>query len=204
MKNYFFILIYSTLFFSCKQENRTNPADFKPVQKKDSVLSGESTFTLLTYGELPPVLYNNAQDIIGKKYNIQFKETAGCEVNEKLIDSIKTFNDKTTFQMNEFYKREMKGEINAGINSEFTYLTSLDRKLRTLVKRNNVILIYFVKKLSRYKAFYLFGMPTQSKLQFKIKVVVEIDSAGQKIIEVSDKDELLPIYFRNLQYDKNY
>ena len=50
-------------------------------------------YRLLTYG-LQRVI-NNAEQVVHQKWNIEKVSVAGCKVNQKLVDSVKTYNRAT-------------------------------------------------------------------------------------------------------------
>ena len=71
------ILILTFLsFFSCSEKPKT-------VNQKKEIP------TFLMYGEIAPVGYLEEQDdSIARKFGFSIKRVAGCEVDDKLLDSI--------------------------------------------------------------------------------------------------------------------
>ena len=73
MRSFNLILIILILTFSCSESNE------KPKR-------------ILTYGL--PGQYDEAMEIVGKKWGIEIYPVAGCMVSQNLIDSVKTENQK--------------------------------------------------------------------------------------------------------------
>lgn len=202
MKISLYIALF-VLFVSCLQESKSKQGilitDLSLVDTTNSKVN--DTLTLLGYGEPKPYLYTNVEDILEKQYALKFIDVAGCVVTEELVDSVKQHNADTYKQLSTRYNRDIEKEISASISAEYTYLEKLDKYLRTTQKQENtVILIYYAKKPHIYKAYYLFGQPTEKILQYRIKSILEIDSATKEIISKTKKDELKPYNLKQLQY----
>lgn len=200
----YIFICFCFLMISCRQESKSKHITIKTdIGVADTAqLKSLQTFTLLQTGPLLPPLYENVQDIVSEKYNVYFVWAGGCIINKKLQDSIESFNTNTENQLNKFYKRDVVTEINNYLGAEYKYLMHLDDYLRkTQKKLNNLILIYYAKKQKTYKAYYLFGMPTEKTLQYRIKTVMEIDSASMNSIYQKQKDETQPYNLKELQND---
>ncbi len=203
MKVYLYILVL-ILLGSCLQESKSKHVTIKTDLSIADTTKSRYTDTLkiLCYGEKTPDLYVNVRHILQKKYTVNFIDVAGCEVTTKLIDSVKKCNFITYTQLNKRYNRNVEFEINKILSEEYSYLNKLDSYLRkTQKEENTALLIYYVKKPHMYKAYFLFGQPTEKTLQYRIKSVLEVDSATKKIISRTKKDELLPYNFKQLQND---
>ncbi len=189
---------------ACRQESASKQliltsssslADTNQIKNND-------TLKILCYGEKLPELYINVRHIIEKKYMVKYIDVAGCEVTTKLIDSVKIENTGTFVQLVKKYGKNIEVVINDAFNAEYNYLSRLDTYLRvTQKKENNLILIYFVKKPHIYKAYYLFGEPDPKTLHFRLKSVLEIDSASKKTISRTQKDEIQAFNLNHLQND---
>ncbi|MDX2173548.1 MAG: hypothetical protein SFY56_10520 [Bacteroidota bacterium] len=202
MKICFYISLF-VLFVSCTQESKGKHITIKTDLSVADTINTKTndTLTLLGYGEPKPYLYTNVEDVLEKQYTLKFIDVAGCVVTEELVDSVKQHNANTYKQLNTRYNRDIEKEISANISAEYTYLEKLDKYLRATQKQeNSVILIYYVKKPHAYKAYYLFGQPYEKTLQYRIKSILEVDSATKEIINRTKKDELLPYNLKQLQY----
>ncbi len=203
MKNNLLLYVISCFIFSaCQQQSVSKNVVIKTgIALADTLsLKSQQTFTLLQTGPLLPPLYENVQDIVSKKYNLNFVWAGGCIINKSLEDSISTFNIATNEQINKVYKRDVVTEINNCLGAEYKYLVALDKHLRTVEKvEKDLALIYYAKKPHVYKAYYLFS--NQNTLQNKIKLILEIDSATKKIISKTQKDELQTYNLNTLQND---
>jgi len=205
MKNSLLLFIVCTIIFSsCQQQSTSEHIAIKTdITAADTLpLNSQQTFTLLQTGPPLPPLYENVQDIISKKYNLNFVWAGGCIISKSSEDSSSKFNAFTDEQINKVYKRDVVTEINNCLSGEYKYLVALDKHLRTSQKQENtLILIYYLKKQHTYKAYYLFGEPDNKVLHFRLKSVLEIDSATKDVISRTKKDEIIPYNLKQLQND---
>ena len=105
MKSSLYIFIcFCFLMISCQQESKSKHITIKTdIAVADTAqLRSLQTFTLLQTGPPLPILYENVQDIVSKKYNVYFVWAGGCMITEKLQDSIESFNTNTEKQLNKF------------------------------------------------------------------------------------------------------
>ena len=65
-------------------------------------------FVLLEYGFPSVEEYSTVEDKIAKKWNIYHKLVAGCIVTDRLVDSVRVFNDKTYKSLAEKYGDDWK------------------------------------------------------------------------------------------------
>ncbi len=197
----YFVLFY-LIFTSCQQQSKSEHITIKTdlTVADTRSLNPQKTFTLLQTGPPLPPIYENVQDIVSKKYNLNFIWAGGCIVNKKLEDSISLFNATTNEQINKVYKRDVVTEINNCLSAEYKYLVALDKDLRTFEKdEKKLVSIYYVKKQNTYKAFYLFS--SENKSHNTLKFVLEIDSSTKKVITKTQKDELQTYNLNQLQND---
>ena len=200
LKNSFFCLVVICFTISCN-----NASGVKAIQTSDSTTKIVSTpsFTILQYGELPPPLYFNAIEIIGKHYNILFRDIAGCVVSEKLVDSILQCNTTTYSELKKIFKRDVKDEIDNAITIEYAYLNELDSILRKAKeieteKELKNELIYYSRNNKIYAANFIVREPGDKVLTFKLKLVATVDSSTKQISGITKKDSLIK-QFSDLQ-----
>ena len=201
LKNSFYCLLLICFTTTCKQDSDIEVG--RVALSKPTNLIATTSFTLLQYGELPPPIYFNGVDLIGKKYKIKFIDVAGCVVDDKLVDSVNQYNAKTYVALKQLYKRDLKQEIEEGISSEYAYLTKLDSTLRSDKHISNQKdlkdqLIYYTKKNKNYLAHFIVSEPHQKGLNFKLKLIVTLDSATKIISSISAKDSIIE-QFSDLQ-----
>ena len=202
MKNNLILFVFILILSSCLQESKSAHITIKTdLSIADTTKTiNKDTLKILCYGEKTPDLYANVQHIIEKKYTVKFIDVAGCEVTSKLIDSVKKCNAVTYSQLSKQYNHDIESEINNILSEEYSYLNKLDNYLRkTQKKENTAIFIYFVKKQHTYKAYYLFGEPDNKVLYYRLKSVLEIDSATKDVINRTKKDEIIPYNLIELQ-----
>lgn len=88
-------------FFSCSERPKTE----ERLEEKPKIVNQKIEIpTFLMYGEIAPVGYLEEQDdSIARKFGFSIKRVAGCEVDDKLLDSIKTINQKNDAIMRKKY-----------------------------------------------------------------------------------------------------
>lgn len=201
----FFTLLLSLLLVSCNN-NETN-IEKKEVTKTDSIaLTPTETFTLLLSGPPPPPMYSNALDIMEKVYNIDFIYAAGCIVDEGIGDSISAYNDRTFYNLNKYYHRDISTGLFAQLDQETAFLNRVDSSIRnkeSIKNTYNVVnkSIYYTKKDKNYLAHFISAIPDGKVLNFKLNLIMTIDSASKNITGTVLKDSLIDSNFRNLSHD---
>lgn len=200
IKNSAFCFLLICLFSACESETIV-------VQKPCEVLSGSTdttvtkvtvakSHTILLSGMIPPPKYANAQDIVERIYNIHFKYAAGCIVDEQIGDSISKFNDRTFAEMQKQYHKDMAKEIYDRLDTETAFLTKLDSIIRSnpemkKLKKLRDQLIYYSKKDKSYLAHFIVSEPDYKVLNFKLKLVVTVDSSTKALSNITSKDSLI-------------
>lgn len=213
IKNNYCFVILCLIAMGCNNQTVSNGNNTTIVKQDTIIPLSQKTYTILLSGFPPPILYNNAQDIIAKEYNLKFIYAGGCIINENLGDSISEFNESTFYELTKIYRKDMSELIYNKTESEYIYLNKLDSNLKQsaelkkydFFKQAN---IYFTKKPSRYSAYFI--VPETEKtisglnsrgLKYKLKLIALIDSANKSIIKVHIKDSLISTNFSNLQHD---
>ncbi len=94
------ILIIVSFLFSCKGQT----ADKLNANKVEDVSNQEdSLVTFLIYGELAPDGYLDSENEITEQYGFKLDRIAGCEVEEDLVNKVKTNNKKALALMEKRY-----------------------------------------------------------------------------------------------------
>jgi len=210
--NSFRFIILFLCCIRCNQQTVSESKNNRQV-KTDSILPiSPQTFTILTSGFPPPLLYENARVFVEKKYNVKFVYAAGCIVNERLDDSISEFNEATLYKMNKLFKRDMAEDVYKETESEYNYLNKLDSLIRGSEKFKQFgffkeAYIYYIKKKKNYLAYFIVsgsGKPVfryNPGSTYRLKLVSKIDSASMNINNIEIKDSLINTDFSDLQHD---
>ncbi len=200
-----FTLLLSLIMMSCTTSE--TKSEKKEALKKDSTaLLPAKTFTLLLSGPPPPPMYSNALDIMEKVYNIDFIYAAGCIVDERIGDSISTQNDQTFYNLNKYYRKDISTGLFAQLDQETAFLNRVDSTIRNKESIKNTYdvvhkSIYYTKKDKNYLAHFISAIPDGKVLNFKLNLIMTIDSATKNIMGTVLKDSLIDSNFRNLSHD---
>lgn len=197
-----FIIFICLFLWRCNQVSVSNESGTFHVNK-DSVTESAPTFTILTAGLPPPFLYQNAEKIIAKEYNIKFVFAAGCIISDRLSDSISKFNENSFAQLKAFYKRDVLKELYPRIEQEAAHLTKLDsvieqkNEIKRLALTDNVFK-NFSKSGNNYNIYFIVSEQNKHVTEKepriwlqKLKLVVNCDSLGKTINNISPKDSLV-------------
>ncbi len=200
IKNSTFYFLVICFLSACESETVV-------VEEPCEVLSGSTdttaskvtvakSYTILLSGIMPPPKYANAQDIVERIYNIHFKYAAGCIVDEQIGDSISKCNERTFADMQKLYHKDMAKEIYDRLDVETAFLTKLDSIIRSNpeIKKQKKLsdqLIYYSKKDKSYLAYFIVSEPDHKVLNFKLKLVVNVDSATKALSKITAKDSLI-------------
>ncbi len=200
IKNSTFYFLVICFLSACESETVV-------VEEPCEVLSGSThttaskvtvakSYTILLSGIMPPPKYANAQDIVERIYNIHFKYAAGCIVDEQIGDSISKCNERTFTDMQKRYHKDMAKEIYDRLDAETAFLTKMDSIIRSNpeIKKQKKLhdqLIYYSKKDKSYLAYFIVSEPDHKVLNFKLKLVVNVDSATKALSKITAKDSLI-------------
>ncbi len=105
-KNFMYLILITVLSIvvSCKQKSTKQ----KFIETPNKSVT-ESIPTFLIYGELMPDGYIKQKDSsITQKFGFNIKRVAGCEITNKLVDSVKTINQKNNEIMRSQYGNNWK------------------------------------------------------------------------------------------------
>jgi len=201
IKNSFFCCLIICFFSACESKTITVEEEVQVIsesspKKESSELNPTKDYTILLSGMIPPQKYANAQDIVEKIYNIHFKYAAGCIVDEQIGDSISKCNDRTFADMRKQYHKDMAKEIYDRLDMETAFLTRMDSIVRKdpEIKKQKKLkdqLIYYSKKDKSYLAHFIVSEPDYKVLNFKLKLVVTVDSATKALSNITAKDSLI-------------
>jgi hypothetical protein len=109
------------------------------------------SFTILTFGMGIPQKFKDAESIIAKKWNIQFKSVAGCLPSAKLIDSVNKINKISNSNIENKYGKSWRNKFDEEVMSELKIIRSvakivdnlyLVRKKRKQIESRNGFLSY--------------------------------------------------------------
>ena len=200
IKNSTFCFLIICLFSACESETIVveEPCEVLSESTDTNTLKVTSTKskTILLSGMMPPPKYANAQDIVERVYNIHFKYAAGCIVDEQIGDSISKCNDRTFANLQKQYHKDMAKEIYDRLDTETAFLTKLDSiirkdpEIKTQIKIRDQ-LIYYSKKDKKYIAHFIISEPDYKVLNFKLKLIVSVDSATKVLSNFTVKDSLI-------------
>ncbi|PKF75781.1 hypothetical protein [Chryseobacterium sp. PMSZPI] len=98
----FLFLLMITVVFACKEENNRVVS----LNKENTPLQ-DTYFTVLGYG-YPDVTRQELTYGVSEKWRIKNIDVAGCEVTQKLIDSVATENAKTFAAIEKKYGKNWK------------------------------------------------------------------------------------------------
>ncbi|MEO6304428.1 MAG: hypothetical protein ABIP51_14780 [Bacteroidia bacterium] len=201
VKNNVFCILIISVLSACDQKKEG--IEKSEAFKDSSIVSSAKSFTILLSGLIPPPMYSNAQDIVAKKYNINFIYAGGCIIDERLGDSISKFNEQTFASLKKRFNKDVSSEIFSQLDSETAFLTALDIIIRknTDLKKTYPLadeLIYYSKKDKNYTAHILVTEPDYKVLNFKLKLVATVDSLSKSISNIIAKDSIIK-QFSDLQ-----
>jgi hypothetical protein len=209
IKNSFFYFLIACCLSACNSKTVTVEEECQVISESSEantskILNSAKSYTILLSGMIPPPNYANAQDIIKKIYNIHFVYAAGCIVDESIGDSISKYNERTFSDLKKRFNKDMATEIYKNLDIETAFLTKLDSTIRKdpeikKLKKLNDQLIYYSKKDKTYLANFIVSEPDHKVLNFKLKLVVTVDSASKTLSNITVKDSLIN-NFSDLQY----
>lgn len=81
-------------------------------------------FRLLVYG-LPNFKRINAENIISKKWGIEFYPVAGCDVSKELEDSVEKYNKKVERKIKKKYGKNWSKQLDKEIDAEYAIQSAL-------------------------------------------------------------------------------
>lgn len=201
IKNSAFCIVIICFLSACNSETKVIEEEVQvineTVDRSRSLTSvSAKSYTILLSGMIPPQKYANAQDIVEKYYNIKFAYAAGCVVDEAIGDSISKCNERTFAGLKKQYNKDMAKEIYDRLDTETAFLTKLDSIVRKdpEIKKQKKLrdqLIYYSKKDKNYLAHFIVSEPDYKVLNFKLKLVVTVDSASKALSKITAKDSLI-------------
>jgi hypothetical protein len=184
LKNIIFLLL-SFVFISCSQNDNQTPTETNTNEIKVNV-----TPVILVYGMLQPYLYEQAQTIICKQYNLQFLSVGGCIVSKSLIDSVAKENKKTELLLKHYtslpsidsayrlieleYKRIQKAE---------QFLQSSD-SVRQEIPFIKEAMLYFTQTSNKYEIKIIQLKSTFSGALQDTTHIVEMDTTGMQLFSI--------------------
>ena len=98
--------------------------------------TSDSKFVLLEYGFPPINNYLDARREVSKKWDIQFKRIANCIVSEKLVDSVKHYNDSVIERISMLHGNDWKKRFDNEVeilNRKITEAENNEKQAKTLV-----------------------------------------------------------------------
>lgn len=167
-----------------------------PNTNVSATLNAAKSYTILLSGMIPPPMYANAQDIVAKIYNIHFIYAAGCIVDEQAGDSISKCNERTFADLKKQFNKDIATEIYDRLDIETAFLTRIDSAIRKdpeikKLKKLHDQLIYYSKKDKNYLANFIVSEPDHKVLNYKLKLVLTVDSATKTFSNLTTKDSLI-------------
>ncbi|MBA3680681.1 MAG: hypothetical protein H0W73_05885 [Bacteroidetes bacterium] len=195
IKNSFYSFLIASCLSACNSKTVIVEEECQVISDSDS-LNPAKKHTILLSGMIPPPMYSNAQDIVGKNYNINFVYAGGCIVNERLGDSISKFNTQSFAALKKRFSKDVSSEIFAQLDNETAFLTLLDNSIRKdadLKKAYPIAdeLIYYSKKDKNYIAHVIITEADYKVLIFKLKLLVVVDSLSKNISTILKKDSII-------------
>ncbi|MBL7921472.1 MAG: hypothetical protein JNJ40_14230 [Bacteroidia bacterium] len=200
IKNSTFCFLIICLFSACESETIVVEEPCEVLSESTDThtlkVTSAKSHTILLSGMIPPPKYANAQDIVERVYNIHFKYAAGCIVDEQIGDSISKCNERTFTEMQKQYDKDMAKEIYDRLDAETAFLTKLDSIIRSNpeIKKQKKLrdqMIYYSKKDKKYIAHFIVSEPDYKVLNFKLKLVLTVDSATKALSNFTVKDSLI-------------
>lgn len=151
-----FFLLILCMILSCKKEETNN-----------------KYFTILGYG-LPNMLNIEGRNGIAEKWKIKYVDVAGCEVDQKLMDSVNTENKKTFAKLENRYGKDWKVRYDKNVED-------------FMINKVDVMGILITNKLFR------------SKLR---DYNIEIDNVDKEVKELNDQGLYeVVVVNNNLKYE---
>lgn len=201
IKNSVFIILIAGCLAACNSDTKVIEEEVQVISESSDTSTSTASvsaksYTILLSGMIPPQKYANAQDIVEKIYNIHFKYAAGCIVNEAIGDSISKCNERTFADLKNQYHKDMAKEIYDRLDIETAFLNKLDSIIRKdpEIKKQKKLrdqLIYYSKKDKNYMAHFIVSEPDYKVLNFKLKLVLTVDSATKALSNFTVKDSLI-------------
>jgi hypothetical protein len=162
----------------------------KPVEQKagnDFLML--DTLRFLTYG-MPNFEKQNAENIIAKKWGIEFYAVAGCIVTNKLVDSVEKHNKRIENLAIQRFGKNWEDKFRKEIDTEF----ETEQKIKTLLTS----LKYIAKKDADLEkdgnGLHFYMSPTDSPSFYNVSV-----SGWGKI---NGRDEWVSYYRLTVNYSK--
>ncbi len=179
------VLLFSIGISSCSQ-NETQ-TKMTTTTKTDSV---KVTPVILVYGMLQPYLYEQAQTIICKRFNLQFLSVAGCIVSESLRDSVAKENKKTELLLKQYTSLPTIDSAYHLIELEHKRLQKAEQFLQKSDSLKQEIpfikdaMLYFTQTSNKYLVKIIQLKSTYSGALHDTTHIVEIDTASKKFISI--------------------
>lgn len=119
---------------------------------------------ILVYGAPPDPLYQNAEKVVGRKWNIEQVAVAGCVVSESLHDSVTNHNRDTYDQLAVIYGADWQGRFLKEIEAEYKN----EKTIAEWIDQNKAI----QTKLEKFPdAFFVYEMfPVSGTNMYDVKV----------------------------------
>ncbi|RYE23632.1 MAG: hypothetical protein EOP42_23095 [Sphingobacteriaceae bacterium] len=147
---YFFYGLLIALVYSCEEPKKT------PV-KKVQAPAAQPKLEYLTYGLPRPPDRQNAESLVAKRWGFSFKTVAGCEVTEKLTDSVAAHNHQIDLILEKKHGKEWYKPFSKLVDAELiTYkkiIALLEKQERNILKNKEL------KKEDTRLLYYLDATP---------------------------------------------
>ena len=185
-----FILLTITCFISSCKNNGQPPS----LSKNQHT---HATFRILTFG-LPFSARVRAENIVAKKYGIEYYPVAGCVISAELVDSIRKENRKVYEKLSALYGTNWT----ATFAKEVSVMTRQQQEAEKIVRKEPYIkrLETILQKDSSYPGYFI--APTEQENVFLVRVYgwetshdhsipityfeVTVDLTKKEVIKVSD------------------
>lgn len=185
------VLVIVSIVASCKQDESLH--DSVPYQSNDTVV-------FLDYGMIPPPFYDNAKEIIGHQYNVQYVRVAGCIVSQRLMDSVQEFEKKSIEKLARRKPPLAIDSLNKYIEKEYHYLQFIDSVLTKSNMIKNKGYLYYTRFNGVYSA-YKFKYESTG---VAINELAKIDSSNLKItVSQFLKTDTIIQDLKKLHYENN-
>lgn len=185
------------LFLGCTNSTSKKEESTPKEAISDSTVNlKKDSFQILLSGMVPPPMYSNALDLVGKLYNIKFNYAAGCIVEDSIGVQISNSNKKTFAKLKNYYQRDFEKTLYKQVDAESAYLYKLDSAIRNPLTLKGIYkisdeTIYYVKNKQNYNAYFISMLNDKKTSAYKIKLILKLDSAKKTILKTAIKDSLI-------------